>query len=389
MHGIIVQSEGGDSWVASHLRPQSGTNTGNISLDFHHSCEHRPRKCEIQLRKTGLSLSIANNCLQHISYASLALTFLFFQTLSFLPHSHLHVLLTSSSPFYSHYYHLPSKFSFFIFIPMSPILTSFLLLIPFLYFQYYYFLLYIPPSSHPSCLSSISYFFIKIFIYSSHTFICIPHPFFLTLYFFLQHFALISPTPFPIPCFFTSFFFLSVSSSDHTFFSSFIPPSNLSLLPHAKYQTEGTILGNIDSLETTPGFMVPIGCQVLLRIPLPAKSSSLSLTFIVFLLGKVAAARDSCHLAAQFPRRSSWVTEDNRHVCRYVRRTDTSLSLITISSLPRHLLKTKLGYTAQAHVQASCSLLLRGISSYQQTYQDINISGNSFVPVRNYGVPAS
>lgn len=186
VQGIIVQSEGGDSWVASHLRPQSGTNIGNISLDFHHSCAHRPRKCEIQPRKTGLSVSIANNCLQNISYASLAPIFLFFQTLSFFPHSHLHVLLTSSFLFYSHYCHLPSKFSFFIFIPMSPILTSFLPLSPFLYFHYYYFLLYIPPSIHHSCLSSISCFFIKLLIYSSHTFICTSHPFPHILYFFLQ-----------------------------------------------------------------------------------------------------------------------------------------------------------------------------------------------------------
>lgn len=258
-----------------------------------------------KFRKTGLPLSIANSCLQHISYASLALIFLFFQTLSFLPHSHLHVHLTSSFPFYSQYCHLPSKFSFFIFIPMSPILTSFLLLSPFLYFPYYYFLLYLPPSSHSSCLFYISYFFIKLFISSSHTFICTSHHFSHILFFFLQHFALLCPTPFPIPHFFTSFFFLSVSSSDHTSIFSFSPPSILSLLPHAKYQTEGTILGNVDSLETTPGFMVPIGCQVILRIPLREKSSSLSLTFIVFLLGKVAAARDPCHLAAQFPRRSS------------------------------------------------------------------------------------
>jgi hypothetical protein len=100
------------------------------------------------------------------------------------------------------------------------------------------------------------------------------------------------------------------------------------LLPHAKFQTEGTILANLASLETTPGFMIPIGCQAILRIPLREKSSSLSLTFIVFLLGKVAAARDPCHLAAQFPRRSSWVTEDSRHVCRNVQRVDTSLSLL-------------------------------------------------------------
>ena len=333
VQGIIVQSEGGDSWVASHLRPQSGTNIGIISLDFHHSCAHRPRKYEIQLGKTGLSVSIANNCLQHISYASLAIIFLFFQTLSFLPHSHLHVLLTASFPFYSHYFHHPSKFSFFIFFPMSPILTYFLLLSPFLYFPYYYFLLYIPPSSHPSCISSISYFFIKIFIYSSHTFICTSHSFSHILYFFFQHFALLYPTPFPIRSFFTSFFFLSVSSSDHTSFFSFSPPSILSLLPYAMYQTVGTILGNIDSLETIPGFMVPIGCQVILRIPLRAKSSSLSLTFIVFLLGKVAAARDSCHLAAQFPRRSSWVTEDSRHLYRYLQRVDTSLSLSLLLSV--------------------------------------------------------
>lgn len=169
MQGIVAQSEGGDSWVASHLRPQSGTNIGNISLDFHHSYAHRPRKCEIQLRKTGLSLSIANNCLQHISYASSALIFLFFQTLSILPHSHLHVLLTSSFPFYSHYFHLPSKCSFFTFIPMAPILTSFLLLPPLPYFPYYYFLLYIPPSSHPSHLSSsLTYSLNSLFIPPAH-----------------------------------------------------------------------------------------------------------------------------------------------------------------------------------------------------------------------------
>lgn len=165
-------------------------------------------------------------------------------------------------------------------------------------------------SLYSSFLSSFtsflqSYLFIKLFIYSSRTFISTSKPFSHILYFFLQHFALLSPNPFPISCFFTSFFFLSASSSDHTSFFSFSPPSILSLLPYAKYHTEGTILGNIESLETTPGFMVPIGCQVILKIPLRAKSSSLSLTFIVFLLGKVAAARDSCHLAAQFPRRSS------------------------------------------------------------------------------------
>jgi hypothetical protein len=43
----------------------------------------------------------------------LTLIFLFFKTLSILPHSYLHVLLTPSFPFYYHYCHLPSKFSFF------------------------------------------------------------------------------------------------------------------------------------------------------------------------------------------------------------------------------------------------------------------------------------
>ena len=55
VQGVIVQSEGRDSWVASHLEPQSGTNIGNISLDFHHSCAHRPRKWEIQIQKNRIT----------------------------------------------------------------------------------------------------------------------------------------------------------------------------------------------------------------------------------------------------------------------------------------------------------------------------------------------